>query len=613
MRWYFLFLFPLAIYGEMASSLQDPSLLEEAQNISHVYSQQVAKLSPPPLSPQYASCLEQASIWFTLDLSQIACLEGKSTLETLTDDSLWNQLQEIGVQGLYLEGLKQGGAVRTGFSIDSQWGSEKDWDRFSTLLQKKGIWGLDRLIGKSTGLSVDFWRALRNEGTYSGLYHLVQIPEKDWPLLPTIPKGKTIANIPWLSLQQLHQKGYVPECFSPYVKQSQWNATTAIAGPDGITRRWIYLRGVQEDPAIDWLNPTFHGLQIASADALNAAYRYGQKIFFLESFSDPFPNDTLSLWIRKLSGFSVQESVSSLREIQQVSSDFLVDTWTSAALLHALIAQDAEALRLMYRLLLDTSFSPTRLVHRLQPFDRFATDWQEFLRSPQKKYLYQEEVRTADVLRKQLLKEDLAQLGLSHRDTLPLSTWPGFCAQALGISEALQNQEPILNAHLLLAFFYAMQPGIFSFSLSDLLGALPEQTGPLHLFGTNEQALYPSLPTQLGNRRSFACQLKQILSLRKENNLQSAELLEIPQPKQGGTFLLLTRLKETDTFQLLAVNFSRAPAQETIERSLFRNTTAIDLVSSKTMDKSYASSLFQFDLPPLSGKVFLFSPKALSE
>lgn len=608
----FFFLFPTVLFGQLSSSTQDPSLLEQSQKATSQFSQLVVKLPPPDEEPQTQACLDQNAVWFTIDLNQIASEEGKSVLETLSSETLWDGLKEIGVQSVYLQDLKAGGPFRTGLSIDPKWGTENDWAPFFTLLQKKGIESIARLIDNRTGLSSDFSWALRNEEAYSSLYHLIEIPAKDWNLLPSIPQGRRSANIPWLSLQGLYQKGYVPQDFSPYVKVSQWNATAPLADKEGIRRRWIYLKEGTDYPVFNWLNSSCNALQIALADALVATQQFGQKIFFLPDRPLLSVKETFPLWIRKLKGFSVQEISGGLKEMAQTTADFQLDTLTQPALLHALIAQDAEALRIFYRLFLEAQIQPFKLVHRLQPFDQFATDWQEFLQRPKKSYLYYEEIITAEALRKRLLREDLAHFQRNVQETIPPSTWPGYCASALGIKEALQNQEPILNAHLLLAFFYAMQPGIFSFSLSDLLGALPEQQGPLNLMGSNENTLYPSLPNQLGNRRSFASQLRQILAVRKEQGLQNGELIEVPQPAHPGTFLLLLHLKESETFQVLAMNFGSSSVQEKLERSVFRNTTAIDLLDQKALGKPFSSSSLLIDLPPLSGKVFLFYPKKQS-
>src|SRR3990167_301818 len=193
-----------------------------------------------------------------------------------------------------------------------------------------------------------------------------------------------------------------------------------------------------------------------------------------------------------------------------------------------------------------------------------------------------------------LLKEDLARLG--EKTSVPQCTWTGYCAAALNVKNADQHKEQILEAHLLLAFFYAMQPGAFSFSAADLLGALPIQTHSLYLMGPNETTLYPSLPTQMKSTRSFASQLKKICDVRRDNDLASAELIDVPNTPHRNVLLLIHRLKKSSTIQILAINFGKTDAQESIEMPQFRQTTAINLMTGLAENKPLDSSSFLLNL-----------------
>ena len=79
--------------------------------------------------------------------------------------------------------------------------------------------------------------------------------------------------------------------------------------------------------------------------------------------------------------------------------DQIIDELTKDALLHALLTQDAEALRLIYRLFLRDGFDTKRLVHELQPFDRFSCEWAELTASPKKRFPYYEEMMTGEALK----------------------------------------------------------------------------------------------------------------------------------------------------------------------------------------------------------------------
>jgi trehalose synthase len=591
------------------TDLVQESMLYRADQLSKKYALELAMTPPPLTSPQPEAGLQIASSWLAIDVPSVATADGKTALQVLGENSYLEALRLLGVQGLYLTGLKKGGTDQISLHIDPQLGSQKDWDVLSERAMKKGLSLVGESLGAATGLGADFQLALQNVQDYPNLYHLIEIDPSDWQLLPPIPQGDFFANVPWLTLQDLHKKGYVPEQFDAYKKQTNWNCTTKILGQDGKSRRWIYLKKEKNSPVVDWLGSSFAAMRLTAADALHAVYELGQQGIAFSAEMPANARDTLALWTRKLGAFSVQETVGGFTALDGVSADFVVDTLTRPALLHALIAEDAEILRLTYRLFLEQGIDTKRLVHMLQPFDRFACDWSLWLNSPDKVYRYYEEQVTAAALKRLLLKEDLVRLGQPVGEKLPLSTWAGYCMSALNIEDFEEQQEKISAAHLLLAFFYGMQPGIFSVSLSDLLGALPNSQGPLNLFGPNESTLYPSLPLQLKNSRSFATGLNQILTVRKDRGLPHAELISVLPTPHRGTLLLLYRQKGTQFLQLLAMNFSRTPVQEALELPQLRQTTAIDLLTSLAETKPIDSAYYLCNLPPLSGKIILFQPK----
>lgn len=593
--WKWLFSLPVLLSAQ--AQLEPQSMLHQADWIAKKYSFEVAKTAPPPLFPQPERCLTVASSWFSIDLEDIAT----PAFSVLNNESLWDILREIGIEGVYLKGLKQGGSCRTGMGLDPKWGP--DWNDVALLLQKKGMTLIGDAMGNCTGLCPDFALALKNVGDYPGLYHLVEIEKRDWKLLPPIAASQPPLNVPWLTLQQLHKKGYVPEDFAPYVKESSWNATAPIQCADGKVRRWIYLKEKEGDPVIDWLNPSFAGARIATADLLDSIYRLGGKGMRLDGSISANAKETLSLWIRKLGGFSVLEENQGLDSMKSASVDLIADTVTRPALLHALLAEDAEALKVMYRLFLEEGIETKRLVHALQPFDAFSCDWAELLLHPKRKYTYYDEVLTGEALRHRLLKEDLLRLGNN-----PMNTWPGLCTTALRLKDLEKQREDVTELHLLLAFFYAMQPGVFSFSVSDLVGAVDKQK--LNLMGSNETTLYASLPGQINNGKSFASQLRKILAIRRDTGIANGELIAIPRTQHPGLMLLVHQQK--GMLQLLAVNFGRTKAEQSLEMPLFRHTTAIDLMTGLAEKKPLDASTISLSLPPLTGKVILFQPKYLN-
>ncbi len=582
-------------------------MLSDADAIGQKYALEIGKKPPPSQQPLTRQLLNTSSVWLSIDLNTLAVPSGQTAFQQISQDLFWQIVQDLNIEAIHLNGLKEGDLSRTAFAIDPKWG--QGWTKLMAIGKKHGVAWIGELIGSTTGAGTDFELAIQKVDDYPDLYHLVSIDQKDWNLLPSVPAGATYANVPWLQLEDLKKKGYVPTCAQPYVKESAWNATGKIAGADGQVRRWIYLKEKQNYPVLSWLSPSFAAGRLAAGDALNALYRYGQKILCIDANLPAAAKENEVLWIRKIGGFTVQRNSGSLKELQGFHADMAFDTMTRPALLHALVAEDARALRLIYQLYLHAGIATTRLVHALEPFDQFACDWTEFLLNPKQNYLYGEEMVTGALLRERLLKEDLLRLGKESRGQM--STWCGYCAYGIAAPKEFEKkQEEIQKAHLLLAFTYAMQPGAFSLSLADLAGTLPQEAGRIDPISPNQCALYASIPCQLQNPRSFSSQLKNILAVRKKSRIALGELIAVPKAANAGVLLLLHRLPDSRFLQLLAVNFSRRSASEQIEVPALQDTWAIDLMcDERSPEKDFHANLLHLDLPPLSGKVLLFQPK----
>lgn len=572
-------------------SVLSKSLLYQADILTKKHQSEISKLPPPSKTPQPEKLLKKASIWFSIDL---AMLEDGS-FEALASESLWEMLREIGIEAARFKNLKMGGQFRTGLGLEPTWGG--GWNQLSCILEKKGIALICDTLGNATGLNADFLLALKNCGEYPGLYHLVEIEKRDWKLLPVISPTHFAANIPWLSVQDLHKKGYVPEEFAPYVKTSAWNATSKVKCSDGKVRRWIYLKENEFDPVINWLDSTFAGFKIASADVLESIYNLGASIIETKENNQ----DLLSLWTRKLGGYSALKTMGGLSTYISSGCDQVIDELTKDALLHALLTQDAEALRLIYRLFLCEGMDTRRLVHELQPFDQFSCEWAELTASPKKRFPYYENMMTGEALKLRLLKEDLERL-----KGKPKASWPNMCMATLDNHQLNQKFDTVQHLHILLAFFYAMQPGTFSFSVSDLLGALEFEK--VDLMCPNENILYGSLPSQMKNQCSFANRLRSILRARKSSDIAQGTLIHVPEVRNRGLLILIHELSPSKT-QLIAVNFSKSNAKETLEIPQIRQTSAIDLMTGLTEKKPLNSPVIELNLPPFSAKAIVFQPK----
>lgn len=577
------------------------TMLSQAEEVSKTYAQEIAKSPPPSPFPLVDNVLNTSSVWFTFDVNHLAMKNNECPLNLFSKDETWQILKEIGFDGVQIQGLRKPGSL----GIDPKWGNE--WPQVIDKAQKRGVALIGEIIGNATIAGNDFLEGLQNIGEYLNLYNLIEIDPKDWKNLPLVPVGGYETNIPWLALQELHRQGYVPENFTPYIKESNWNVTNKIAGVDGKVRRWIYLKEGKNNPVLAWMSPSFAAYRLAAGDALINTRELGQKILLLDGTIPPVAQEMLSLWIRKIGAYSAVTTNGTLDSMKNASTDLIFDVATRTALLHALLTQNAEALRMIYRLILESGIPLKRLIHVLQPFDQHACDWGELMNAPKKKFRYAQEQITGEILRQRLLKEDIYHLGSSER--IPASTWVDYCARALQVKDFEKHRDEITNAHLLLAFTYAMQPGAFSISAADLVGSLPDQANHLELNANDNASLYASIPSQLKNPRSFTSKLKVILQARRESNIATGELIALPYSPNPGTLLLLHRLPSSRFIQLLAINFGRKAVQEALVIQEISQTTAIDLISHLAEEKVFSSASFSFTLPPLSGRAFYFQPK----
>lgn len=557
------------------------TMLSQAEEIAQLYSKEIAKEPPPALFPMPTAALILSSTW--LNFSDAAML---------SQDETWKLLKEIGIDGVQISNIRKEGEI----GLSSKWA--KVWNQIVNHSQYQRISLVGDLIGNATIAGKDFFEALQNVNDYPNLYHLIEIDPADWNLLPSVAQNSFETNIPWLTLQTLHKKGYVPKNFTPYVKESDWNATDKILGKDGKTRRWIYLKEGNNHPVLAWLSPSFTAYRLAAGDAIHLIKELGMQFVQIDGNIPQMAQEMLSLWVRKIGGYSALKADGTIESMKNGSTDLIYDASTRPALLHALITQDAEALRVIYRLILDNKIETNRLIHALQPFDAYACDWVELMHAPKKKFRYYEEQLTGEVLKNRLMKEDVQRLGAV--DKIAPSTWVDHCARALNIKDFEKHRAEISNAHLLLAFTYAMQSGVFSISYDDMVGTLP---------GSPSTNLYSDIPSQLTNKNSFTSKLKSILQARIESNIARGELIEVIQSPNPGTLLLLYRLPQNRFMYLLAINFARKETVESIEKATLSQTNAIDLISKLAEEKIFSSASFSFTLPPLSGRAFYFQPK----
>jgi trehalose synthase len=631
--------------------LEKQSMLHNAGKISEGISGRGVQWRRPYAEPQTREIVGKASVWVLGYPGSMITRPNESVLHLWGDDKLWKAFAEIGVQLLHTGPVKKSGGIknytytptidgwfdRISYNIDPDLGSEEEYRRMvKTAAGYNAIIAGD-LVPLHTGKGADFLLAIRNYKDYPGIYTMVEICKDDWPLLPEVNDIWMSAPVSKEIIAALKEKGYVPgyinscDAVANAGELSGWDATGQIDCADGKSRRWTYLHYFKPgQPALNWLDPTFNGPRIIAGDAVKTIYDLGAKVVRLDAVPflgiEPVKDSAMSrhyqhplapmgtnytaYLIRKLGGWSFQELNMSYEEMKDYTAegaDLSYDFFTRTESLHALLTGDATILRLSYNEMINAGIDPMSLVHDLQNHDEITYQLVQLDAVGDKKFLYHGKQTSAKEIRNQVLREmrikadgenaPYNKLYRAARDGIA-TTFAGFISAALGIADpynATQEQvRQIKEGHLLLAFYNAMQPGVFSLSGWDLVGALPLPAhrvedlladedyrwlnrGAVDLMGYNPEAeksswglpraraLYGPLGRQLEDSDSFASRLKLILRMRRDYGIEVSEVAAVPQVDNPGVFLLVMKLPENQRVSVTAINFGRSGIEEKID------------------------------------------------
>ena len=229
------------------------------------------------------------------------------------------------------------------------------------------------------------------------------------------------------------------------------------------------------------------------------------------------------------------------------------------------------------------------------------------------------------------------------------TTFAGFVAASLEIADPYHatsaQLEQIKRGHLLLALANAMQPGVFSLSSWDLVGALPlpaavvaerledqdyrwMNRGGVDLLGQNPtaarsagglpraQALYGSLPEQLRDPDSFASGVRQILEARRRYQIARAKLTAVPEVEHPELCVLLLTLPGKEAYAITALNFGRNAVEETVDLAPLvacasrpvSGRKLVDALSGSVEGAIDTKQRIEFKLAPLAGKTLILAP-----
>ncbi|GBH18357.1 Glycosidase [Pseudomonas syringae pv. actinidiae] len=507
--------------------LVEQSMLNAARQRAKTYSGQ-GRLWQRPFAlarPRDASAI--ASVWFTAYPASIVTREGGSVLEALGDETLWHALSEIGIQGIHNGPLKLSGGLkgrertpsidgnfdRISFGIDPDLGTEAQLLSLSRIAAAHNAVIIDDIIPSHTGKGADFRLAEVAYEDYPGLFHMVEIREEDWPLLPEVAAGRDAVNLMPDVVDQLRDKHYIVGqlqrviFFEPGVKETDWSATDVVQGVDGKARRWVYLHYFKDgQPSLNWLDPSFAAQQMIIGDALHAIDVMGARVLRLDAngflgverraegtaWSESHPlsitgNQLLAGAIRKAGGFSFQElnlTIDDIASMGQGGADLSYDFITRPAYQHALLTGTTEFLRLMLRQVHAYGIDPASLIHALQNHDELTLELVHFWTlHAHDTFHYQGQTFPGNILREHIREEMYEKLSGEHAPyNLKFVTNGVSCTTASIITAALgirdlstisdADIQQIQHIHLLLVMYNAMQPGVFALSGWDLVGAL---------------------------------------------------------------------------------------------------------------------------------------------
>ena len=669
--------------------LTEQSMLADATSFVTQFSGRGSMWQNPFANPDPRAAVEKASVWFTAYPISMITKPGASFLGSLGDEDLWAAFEQIGIDAVHTGPVKKAGGIlgwestpsvdghfdRISTSIDETFGTEEEFRSMCEVAASHLGLVLDDIVPGHTGKGADFRLAEMKVGDYPGIYHMVEIDEKDWHLLPSVSRGHDSVNLDAEAEDQLAKHGYIIGqmqrviFYEPGVKDTNWSATAPVEGPDGVKRRWVYLHYFKEgQPSINWLDPTFAGMRLVIGDALHSLGDLGSGALRLDAngflgvekstedtpaWSEGHPlseaaNQLIASMVRKVGGFTFQElnlTIDDIKSSSERGADLSYDFITRPAYDHALATGDTEFLRLALNLARDMGVEPVALVHALQNHDEMTYELVHFetLHAEDRFSFRGQELsghQLAVTVRQDLL-DHLTGPGYPYNLTFTqngiASTTATIIAASLDFPSVAnltpEQVEQIKRAHLLLAMFNALQPGVFALSGWDLVGALTltkkqvswllgdGDTRWIHRSAydlmdfrpdaTESQskmprgtALYGSLPTQLQDPNSFASRLSTILAVRKQYGIASAKQVDVPQVANKAMLVMVHELSDAE--QVTVLNFSAQPIWgSVISEHLVPGSLLVDMFTDEEIGHVDDLHSFPVSLGPHEGRSLL--------
>jgi trehalose synthase len=672
------------------SWLLTQSMLADANEISQQFSGQGSMWQNPYANPSPRGAVETASVWFTAYPLSLITRPNESFLHSMADENMWQAFSDIGIEAIHTGPVKRAGGIsgwettpsvdghfdRISTQIDPAFGTEDEFRKMCGTANWYGGTIIDDIVPGHTGKGADFRLAELKYADYPGIYHMVDIDPRDWEHLPDVPPGVDSVNIDAATEEWLDKAGYIIGrlqrviFYAEGVKETNWSVTRPVVGVDGVERRWVYLHYFKDgQPSINWLDPSFAGMRLVIGDALHSLTDLGTGGLRLDAngflgaektaaedgvgWSEGHPlseaaNHLIASMVRKVGGFTFQElnlTIDDIREIGEAGADLSYDFVNRPAYQHALATADTEFLRLTLRTTLELNVDPASLVHALQNHDELTYElvhWSTGHRDDI--YTYKGEEITGEALG-ETVRSDLATrlTGENGPYNLVFTTNGIACTTAtviaatLGITDLdeIDDVDRIRRAHLLLAMFNALQPGVFALSGWDLCGMLTLPAGDVaellrggdtrwihraahDLMGVNPTAtqssagmprgrsLYGSIPEQLEDDASFLRQLQAILRVRSHYGIATSRQIDIPEVSHRGMLVLVHQLADEDRYQLTVLNFANEEVAGTVRSDKIPAGGVVsDMFTGKPLATVDDLHSFAVEMPPHHGMSLL--------
>ncbi|OZE26798.1 maltose alpha-D-glucosyltransferase [Rhodococcus sp. 05-2254-6] len=676
---------PVASNPEYVDWLTEQSMLRDAKLIAEQLSGKGSMWQNPYADPDPRAAVERAPVWFTAYPISVINAPQTSFLSTLGDEKLWQAFSEIGVTAVHTGPVKVAGGIhgwrptpsvdghfdRIGMQIDPAFGSEEEFRRLCVVASAYDGIVIDDIVPGHTGKGADFRLAEMAVADYPGIYHMVEIEPQDWHLLPRVRAGADSQNIDAEAEANLARAGYIIGqlqrviFYELGVKETNWSATPPVVGIDGVERRWVYLHYFKAgQPSINWLDPSFAGMRLVIGDACHSIADLGAGALRLDAngflgverraegpgWSEGHPlseaaNHLIASVVRKMGGFTFQElnlTIDDIKAMGENGADLSYDFINRPAYQHALVMGNTEFLRLTMTLARDHGVDTASLVHALQNHDEMTFELIHFATlHAEDEFTYGGEAVKGSDLGDRIrgeLTDRLTGRWAPYNRTFTTNgiacTTASVITASLGIRDLdrmdERDIETVKRAHLLLAMYNALQPGVFALSGWDLLGILPIDAeevddliregdtrwinrGAHDLMGYFPEAvrsesgiprgrsLYGSLPEQLADPQSFARQLARIIELRKKFGIATAQQIDIPTVSHKGLLVMVHELGQ-GTIQATVLNFSSEEISATIQsKHLVPGTTAVDVSDDNEIATVDELNSFPMTLRPYEG------------